>query len=273
MSQIFTFTECPIYCRNLLLFVTSARITFSNKIEPRYLINKVIAQGVAAQDGMSVTIDLDFAPLYHDPLFELVKNKQAVEIEFGGMKFYDGRINSFSLRGNHGSIIQGSASMTFYDQYQENFNPIQLQRTIYHQINNQDFQIAHATMTELSHNLAIDVPMSFSYTYNSRFSPIYKVGSEKCQGITMDRQSAQMSLVGENIDKYVSTFGNNAEISFKLRDICGDYLNKRRTKFQDEIWDTQEDTTYSCNGTITNFNSSLSDNGIIKGEIQITQYL
>ena len=272
MNQIFSFSECPIYCDNLLLFVEEARLTFSNKLDPRYVIDTSKAIDVVAQDGMTVEIELSFSPLFQDPIYNSIINKQGINLNIGGMEFNGGFANNFTLQGNHGSPIKGSARMLFYDIFQGDFNPIQFQRTIYHEISNENFQIAHASMTELIQNLKIEIPMSFSYVYNSRFNPIYNVGSEKCQGIRMDRQTIQSSIVGDKIDNYISTFGNSAAISFSLKDICGDSLVIRRTKFNDESWN-QEDTIYKCEGKITNFNTSVSPNDIIKTSVEVIQYL
>lgn len=272
MNNIFTFSECPIYSNNLLLFVNDARLTFSNKLEPRYIVDSTQAIGTAPSDGMTVEMDISFYPLYQDPIYSSIYNKTALNLNIGGMEFSDGHVSSFSLRGKHGSSIEGSARISFYDFYAKEFNPVQFQRTIYHEINNRDFQIAHTSLTELLQDLKIEIPMSFSYTYNSRFNPIYKVGTEKCLGVCMDRQTIQCSIVGEKIDNYVSTFGNEANISFRLKDICGNTLSLRRTKFYDESWN-EEDTLYSCQGKISSFNTSISQNDIINTSIEIIQYL
>jgi hypothetical protein len=275
--NVFEFSECPIYVGQVLVFASSVRINFTNALSPNYVVTSPNALNAVAENGMKVEFDISFYPLFSDPFYGSITNRTPVNINFGNAIFEGGNLDSFSLQGQYGQPVQGQAKITFYDEFDGTFNPIHFIRSAGNIVNNQDWIIAHTSLSQLTNSFNVTAPMSFSYRYNSVFNPIYRIGDYHCLGVRMDKRTISASVQGERVDNFVTTLGNQGTISVSLFDICGNALDAIRTQYADETT-TQalaayNNVAYTCQGYIENLDVEVTPNEVIKGTVQVTQYL
>jgi hypothetical protein len=121
-------------------------------------------------------------------------------------------------------------------------------------------------------SLSLQNLFNFNYSYTRDLIPRYNIGDYKCNKVVLGKGRINSTLIGDQLQNFISTSGNSASLSFSLSDICGNSLNGIRYSGYDTTG-TSSDTTYTLSGFIESFDVEMNSSDIIKGTIGLIQYL
>lgn len=278
LVKLYSFDEIPVLVKNEnlnneeLVLATSLSFSNQNNLRPEYAYNKKTVYRVAPTAPNVTDISIEFYPTFQDVFFKSITEDLPVTLYIGGINIRNGYVNSYSVSVSANNLITCSVDLRFYNFPSDFFNKLKINKdTLIYRDFVEKGKLAHASFSKLDQDL-VDIPFSFNYNYTSEIDINLRLGSSVPNEYRFLQKRITCNLNGEIKEKYVTLYGEKASVKINLYDACNYKVNQKFYKDFVQGYHSGSQS-YEIDGQITSSNFEISQDQVIKGNLQLIQFI
>jgi len=275
MAQTYSYTQCRILANDEFILANSAKLTNNNNLEASYRLGENTAIETAAKDEIQTNLSLIYYPVFNDIFHYSITNDSPINVKLASLNLTSGYVNAYTIQARPNDFIQCQSDMIFFNQISDKFANRSISHARVHinqNLEDGDIDFAHSSAINLTQNL-MNVPISFTYKYESDIIPCIKIGDYYSSDHRFSTKKITFNIEGERLDKFVQLEGEDAIVSFQLKNMCNENLQRKEYEITTNYIHNAPVQTYTCSGKITSMNIDATSNNFLHGNISIVQYL
>lgn len=273
-AQIISYEEMPIFVNEELILADSFSFNNSNNLVSSYAIGKSKKIRTAASAPIQTTLNLTYYPSWKDSIYQLIRKFEKVKVKLGGIEIDNGYITRFEINVTTNELTKCSAQISFFDLPEKQINKLTIPSTrvfIKQEEASAEPNLAHGNYSKLTQDI-VKIPIVYRYRYEAEVNPLVKLGSTKADEIRFGKRVAGCDIQSEELSKFVTLDGEDAEIKLTLHDACGGFPHQRQHLEYVKHYFTN-DNVYLCKGEISSLNVDGQISDFIKGNLSIIEFI
>lgn len=210
MALYYNHNNVTISVNNQSILADSVAFTVDTQLGEKTLLGKRGDFSLVADQGVKATVDISYYLAGSDPLKPFLTNDLSVPFEVAGLTLTEGYINSYSLAVNPSGPVKISASLNFYEDFDDNFSPATLP----------DEERDYLSLADVSLTLAgVDASSkvrSLSYAMSPEFEESYEAGGLTPASIRHGKKATTLSMETYNFREALLYSGKDISTSFTI---------------------------------------------------------
>ena len=246
------------------ILASNAEISLQANLQPNYNIKQRHTESFTATNGIGGTLSFNYYLTGVDYFKSFItgqaeipfKSSQVISGNFGGLNFDSGYLTSYSVNFSPNAPAVASASISFFDQLNGQFEPTTEQApTDKEVLNFRNASVAHYIPIEnTTLSGSVEDFVAGTYNYQSEVQPVYLMGETKPSAVSFGPKNVNMNFETDNPTGYLPVSGNTARISVDLKNTADTVVEN-----------------FTCSGVMRGRNLASSVGDYIKQTINVTQ--
>ncbi len=211
--MFYSYRNCNLNLNGNNVFVSDIALSTKNQLSPVYLGDQRHAFDYVPDGPIQGNLKFSYYLTGNDFIKNYILEEDTfISGDFCGLRFYSGCLKNYSINGVPNEAITVSAEIEFFDSLAGSFSPTTAQtnsKTV--------LRLSDAVISGIADSL-FDISTynieSFSYQFNSNFTPIYRKNETLPYRISFKEKTLNSDIKLDNYDQSLPLAGDN--VNFRL---------------------------------------------------------